>query len=88
MELPCKKCISRAICVSYRNIVCVELVSYIAPKGNTIPLRYVHTKKFLKNLKQVRCGRGGFWLNIPWWLTIPDAIKKRRKALGLDIPHI
>ena len=88
MELLCKKCILRAICVSHTDIVCVELASYIAPKGNTIPLRYVHAKKFLKKLKQVRRGRNGFWLSVPWWLSMPDAIKKRREKFGLDTPHI
>ena len=88
MELPCKKCILRAICVSYKNILCDKLASYVAPKGNVIPLRYIHAKKFLKNLKDIRRDRGGHWLNIPWWLTISDMIKKRRRDIGLDIPHI
>lgn len=88
MELPCKKCISRAVCVSDKHILCIELASYIAPKGLVIPLKYIHAKKFLKNLKEVRRGRDGYWLYVPWWLTVSDTIKKRRRDFGLDIPHI
>lgn len=83
---PCLTCLTRAICaVRQANIVCRLLYNYLAPNGIVVPLRYIHVKKILPNLRHVRdegwSERQG-WLSISIWLTITEREKERRRKAG------
>ena len=80
---PCLVCLKRFRCATgHANKVCGLLAKYIAPKGTVIPFRYIHVKKILPNLMDVRWelnGVPGHWLNIPYNLTISKLWKKSIK---------
>lgn len=67
------------------NLVCGILARYIAPKGNVIPLRYIHVKKIFPNLSGIRReynGEIGHWLNIPDGLDLNEYQLEARRTAG------
>jgi hypothetical protein len=66
MKSPCEDCVVRAMCSHKHTVLCEILANYISPSYLlVIRVRFLRTKKFLPNLKYIRRGKGGHWLNVP-----------------------
>jgi len=88
---PCLICLKRPICsCGHPDVLCGMLAKYLQPNNQVIPLRYIHAKKILPKLKDVKWeweGEIGGWLNIPYALTISDYDRRRRLEKGLYVPQ-
>ena len=65
MKSPCQDCIIRPICCCKTSVLCEILADYLSPSYLVIRVRFFRTREFLPNLKYVRRGKTGHWLNIP-----------------------